>query len=272
MELNDTDDLIKFINKETKKESELDIKTGYKIYCRSLPKIITLLYTKTYHIHLVNFIDILIAGCDIFHNVFWYIIRYTNNNDVALFLSETSIDLFLESIQSSFDGAQEGLFRIIPNVSDSISYSYKKTIGALPASFRSSQKIDTYQTSSLMVKMILVQLFRQVIYAGILPNNCTTKLEEIPSDINLIIDYLQQNNKNLVSEIWLILHTIMTQNSENLTDKLYYQINYFIDNYLTTQHQKYRHNTIQIKKHQIDDVFKYIKSLVTIIKDLEQTK
>lgn len=204
MELNDSDDLIKFVAKETKKISDLDLTYAYKILCRSFPKIIVTLYRSSYSITSINPIDIIISGCDMLHNIFWFILRHTNNCEVALFLAETSIKLFIDSLTTSYETLQDHPFKLAPNISDSIRYAYKKTIGPLSSSFSPNFDIDNLQMASLIIKMIVVQTMKQIIYAGLLPNNCRNKpidtsielkSDTMPPKLDVLIEFVQQHLK-----------------------------------------------------------------------------
>jgi hypothetical protein len=279
MELNDSDDLIKFINKETKKTDELDLTHSYKIFCRSLPKIISNIYKKTYEITNINSVDVIIAGCDMLHNIYWFVLRYTNNCDVALFLSETSINLFVESLISSYETTQDNPFKIIPNISDSIRFAYKKTIGPLPSSFNCCNEIDNPQLASLIIKMFTVQIMKQIIISGILPNNkkaqsplSKNEKQKLLPKIEILLDYIQQNNKNMIRDVWHVIYYIINKNSENLTDKLYYQINHYVNNYSLNNEKKnvQCHNEldwIHNKQTQVQSIFKNVNSLIMTIKD-----
>jgi len=275
MELNDSDDLIKFINKEKKKETELDLTHSYKIFCRSLPKIISLLYKKMYYINNINILNAINLGINMYFNIYWFILRYTNNCDVALFLSETSITLFIDSIINSHETVQENPFNIKPNISDSIRFAYKKTIGPLQCNIDINNNIDKTQTAAHLVKMFIIQIMFKIINNGILVNNMENIVainKEIPPKIEVIVDFIQNQNKQLIQNIWHIIHYIINNNSEEITDKLYYQINHYIDN-CTINHEEKKiiineMDWIHYRQRQILTIFSNTKTLINMIKDL----
>jgi hypothetical protein len=287
MELNDSEDLLKFIFKETKNKSDLDLNYAYKILCKSFPKMIMSLYKSAYNISNINAIDIIVAGCNMLHNVYWFILRQTNNCEVALFLAETSIKIFIDSLAVSPDALPENAYKLAPSISDAVRYSYQKTIGPIPPNLIPNPEIDTQQLASLITKMIVVQTIKQIIYAGLLPNNFSSKtsevdkskLESIPAKLDILIEYVQQQLRSIINNIWNVLFYIVNQHSENLTDKLYHQINYYINNYSSNNTENLQVsmtvymsdvnnvNWVNVKQKKIAQIIKNIDSLIQIIKE-----
>jgi hypothetical protein len=271
MELNDSDDLIKFINKEKKNLIELDLTHSYKIFCRSLPKIISLLYKKTYNINNINIMDILILGVNMYYNIYWFILRYTNNCDVALFLSETSINLFIDSVINSYETIYDNPFNIKPNISDSVRFAYKKTIGPLQCHIDINVNIDKYQTAAHIVKMFIVQIMLKILTNGTL-NNKDELSKKISPKIDVIIDFIQNQNKQLIQNIWQIIYYIINKNSEEITNKLYYQINHYIDSFTVNCDEKKiiinEMEWIHFKQRQILTIYNNTKALIDMITDL----
>lgn len=272
MELNDSDDLIKFINKEKKNVIDLDLTHSYKIFCRSLPKMISLLYKKTHNINNINIMDIIILGVNMYFNIYWFILRYTNNCDVALFLSETSINLFIDSVINSYETIQDNPFNIKPNISDSIRFAYKKTIGPLQCDIETNINIDKYQTAAHIVKMFIVQIMLKILTNGILiNNNKDISSTEISPKIDVIINFIQNQNKQLIQNIWQIIYYIINKNSEEITNKLYYQINHYIDSCTINCDEKKIINEmewIHSKQRHILTIYNNTKALIDMIKDL----
>jgi hypothetical protein len=273
MELNDSDDLIKFINKEKKNKIELDLTHSYKIFCRSLPKIISLLYKKTCNINNINIMDVINLGVNMYFNIYWFILRYTNNCDVALFLSETSINLFVDSAINSYETTQDNPFNIKPNISDSIRFAYKKTIGPLQCDIETNVDIDRSQTAAHIVKMFIVQIMLKILSNGILVNNKKDTLtKDISPKIEIVVDFIQNQNKQLIQNIWQIIYFIINKNSEEITNKLYHQINHYIDSCIMTYEEKKiiinEMDWIHFKQRQILTIYNNTKALIDIIKDL----
>jgi hypothetical protein len=285
MELNDSDDLVKFINKEKKKIQDLDIGVSYKMFCKSLPKTVTTLYKRIYNVNDVNIDDVILFGCNMYFNVYWFILRYTNNYDVALFLSETGINLFLDSLISSYETVRDNPFKIIPNIGDSIKFAYKKTIGPLQC-FVTNEKykdIDDSQLAAQIINTFIVQIMKQIINNDILPNTKpknniildTDDNKSIPPKIDVLLELIQNQNKLLIQNIWSTIFSVINQNSENITDKLYYQIIHYINNYAVTEENKKIYNNemewINDKQKQVIIIFNNVKSLIDTIKDFNDT-
>lgn len=281
MELNDSDDLIKFINKEKKHINELDFTHSYKLYCRSLPKIIILIYKKISLIN-IDIIDVIMTGCNMYYSVYWFILRYTNNCDVALFLSETSINLFLNSIISSYETLQDNPFKISPNIGDSVKFAYKKTIGPLQCSTPVNKDIDNPQLAGQIINMFITQIVKQIIMNNILPNNKRTQknlefknTKVIEPKMEILLDFIQNQLKIMLQSIWHIIFFIVNKNSEDIADKLYYQITHYINNYSVNESNKpinisKLENEIEWehrKQKQIIEMFNNIQSLIDTIKE-----
>jgi len=261
----------------------LDLTQSYKIFCRSLPKIISTLYVKTYGIANLNSVDVITSGCDMFHNIYWFILRYTNNCDVALFLSDTGINLFTESLISSFQTTQDNSFKITPSIGDAIRFAYKKTIGPLPSTFNCCSDIDNPQLASMIIKMFIIQIMKQIILDGIIPNNqkhstefAKTEINKIAPKLEILVDYIQQNNKNMIHDIWHVIYYIINKNTEILADKLYYQINHYINNYGMTEEKLLPRTSNELdwlhnKKMRVQGLFKNINSLILTIKDFSES-
>jgi hypothetical protein len=273
MELNDSDDLIKFINKEKKNLTELDLTHSYKIFCRSLPKIISLLYKKTCNINNFNVMDVINLGTNMYFNIYWFIIRYTNNCDVALFLSETSINLLIDSIINSYETVQDNPFNIKPNISDSVRFAYKKTIGPLQCDIETNANIDKSQTAAHIVKMFTVQIMLKILNNDILVNDKKdSSSKDILPKIEVVVDFIQNQNKQLIQNIWQIIYYIINNNSEEVINKLYYQINHYIDSSGTNYEEKKiiinEMDWIHFKQRQILTIYNNTKALIDMIKDL----
>lgn len=277
MELNDSDDLVKFINKEKKPVNELDVVHSYKIFCKSLPRTISTLYKKMYNVGDINIVDVVVLGCNMYYNVYWFILRYSNNYDVALFLSETGINLFIDSLISSYETVKDNPFKIIPNINDSIRFAYKKTIGPLQCLTNNNTNIDKSQLAAQIINTFVIQIMKQIINNNILPDNQRkTKLEHlgnetIPPKITVLIDFIQNQNKILIQSISNIIHIIISQDTENIEDKLYHQINHYIDNYVVVEENKKTYSNemewINDKQKQVTLMFNNVKSLVDTFKN-----
>ena len=70
----------------------------------------------------------IIAGVNMIFNIFFIIIFYSNNIKLTIFLVERSILLYTEFIIMSQDKKIIDDICFTPNITDAISFSYKKTI------------------------------------------------------------------------------------------------------------------------------------------------
>lgn len=277
MELNDSDDLIKFINKQKKDVNELDLYHAYKLFCRDLPKIITTMYKKIYTTN-IDAVDIIIAGCNMYYSVYWFILRYTNNCGVASFLAETSINLFLNSIITSHETLQDNPFKILPNISDSIKFAYKKTIGPLNCTTEHNSDIDNPQMAGQIIKIFILHIMKQLLVNNILPNKKQTSefdsSNEMIPRIEILIDFIQNQNKLIIQSIWHIIYFIINKDSDRIADKLYYQIVHYVENYSISEEQKKLSHKpdneiewVNQKQKQIIGIYNNIKMLVNTIKE-----
>jgi hypothetical protein len=278
LNVNDSDDLVKFINKEKKKSNDLDINHSYKVFCKSIPKTITTLYKRIYNMKEINPVDVVVLGCNMYYNIYWFILRYTNNYEVALFLSGSAVDLFLDSLISSYESIRDNPFKISPNVNDSIRFAYKKRIGPLQCSINNNKDIDDSQLAAQIINTFIIQIMKQIINNNILPNrNSADQLlgtknnNNIPPKIDILLEFIQNQNKVLIGNILTPIHLIINQNSEDIADKLYYQINHYIDNYVGNEDNKkiYRNEIewINDKQKQVITIFNNVNSLIVFTKE-----
>ena len=72
-----------------------------------------------------------VAGSNMIFHIFFILIIYTNNIKLTIFLLERAILLFSEFLIMSQDKKIIEEICFIPNITDAISFCYKKTIGPL---------------------------------------------------------------------------------------------------------------------------------------------
>jgi len=129
MNIEKTTDLIDFINYEILDSSSLNNRLVFNYFYKCCYKTITELSLKfknsTEHNLCVS------MGVRMFFYVFFVLIIYTNNLKLTIFLSERAILLYSEFILMSRDKTISEELNYVPNISDAISFAYKKTIGPI---------------------------------------------------------------------------------------------------------------------------------------------
>ena len=98
MSKNDSDDLSSFIEKEKISSSKLNLLKSYKYYCRCLNQGIWDIYNKISNIEGIILKKSLIVGSNMIFYVFWFLLSYTYNIQLTIFLTERAILLFTEYI------------------------------------------------------------------------------------------------------------------------------------------------------------------------------
>ena len=99
----------------------------------------------------------IIAGINMIFNIFFIIIFYSNNIKLTIFLVERSILLYTEFIIMSQDKKIIDDICFTPNITDAISFSYKKTIGPLNINKLNIKYNYSYiKDISLIIKNVLI--------------------------------------------------------------------------------------------------------------------
>lgn len=121
-------ELIDFINQE-KINKKVNSKKIFSYFNKCIIKSIIELDSKFKKIE--NKTNSIISGINMIYNIFFILIFYSNNIKLTIFLVERSIMLYSEFIIMSQDKNIIDEICFIPNITDAISFSYKKTIGPL---------------------------------------------------------------------------------------------------------------------------------------------
>jgi len=195
--------ILEFINTHKIKKN-LKLIDIYTIFCICTKKIIIKLYNKLngdLSALNKNKNNIIITGLDIFYNIFFILINYTNNIKVTLFLIQRAIILYIEFITISNERILAKDFFYNPKLSDAIIFVYKKTLGGLNISSLKKCNNNLYIVK-IISKLMLKLLHNSYIYNNSLEDN-NIILDDI---INNFKDLLYKifNNKNINSEISLI--------------------------------------------------------------------
>ena len=151
---NNLNDLIKFLNNE-KNDKKINSKKIFNYFNRCIIKSFVELNNKFEKIH--NKENSVISGINMIYNVFFILIFYTNNIKLTNFLIERSILLYSEFIIMSQDKNIIDEICFIPNITDALSFSYKKTIGPIPINNINIKFINVFLTDiTLIMKNIFI--------------------------------------------------------------------------------------------------------------------
>lgn len=170
----------------------------------------------------IKFIDLknknsnIISGTNMFYHIFLILISYTNNIKLTIFLFERSILLYTEFLIMSQDKKIIDEICFIPDITDAISFCYKKTIGPIQIDNISNSNtnfIDYNISKILNLLLYIYQLFyieksnKNNSYINNTFDNVTKYLEDI------VIKVLSKKtmNKYIINYIYKILDTIDTK-------------------------------------------------------------
>ena len=198
MNLENNIDLIQFINTEKKK---MNIFTHTKIlnyFCKCFIK--TIIEIDEKFKDLDNYKESVIIGCNVMFNVFWILFNYTYNLTLTIFLSERSILLFTEFIILSRDPKINKEMCYMPNISDAMSFAYKKTIGPIQISniSNTTKKINASKNSCFIIKYICFYLYKKTDKTG------DELLQYLTKSITKISSLLIKLNKMFENEEYFI--------------------------------------------------------------------
>ena len=211
-------ELIDFINQE-KINKKINHKKVVSYYNKCLVK--TLVELDKKFSKLKNKTNSVISGINMIYNIFFILIFYTNNIKLTIFLVERSILLYSEFIIMSQDKSVIDEICFVPNITDAISFSYKKTIGPLKISnLNIKYDISNINEIFIIIKQILVSD-----YLNNKETNDFTIIESLLSKIFKLIEKqhytlvykhinnLLQNNKNIIDEL-RDLHSFLNTNPD----------------------------------------------------------
>jgi hypothetical protein len=200
-------ELIDFINQE-------------KINKKVNPKKVLTYFNKCIYNSLIEFIDKLekdenkynsiIAGINMIFNIFFIVIFYSNNIKLTIFLVERSILLYTEFIIMSQDKKIIDDICFTPNITDAISFSYKKTIGPLNINKLNIKYNYSYiKDISLIIKNVLLHYYTN-------KNN----IKDIEHYLNILEDELFElfNKLDKTNHIFLIkyINNVIQNNRNNI--------------------------------------------------------
>ena len=208
MNLENSSELLLFINKEKLHYNNVNNYKIYTYFCKCFIKTIIEIHEKLFTSFDKNAIFI---GSNVMFNVFWILLTYTNNLTLSIFLSERSILLFTEFVILSSDPKVNKDLSYIPNIIDAMNFAYKKTIGPLLLSNISNlkKKKNSIKNCCMLVKQII-----QLIYL----NNDILNLNVIlQSILDNILNKIYELNKLIENDT---LYTIIIKKINNILDSI----------------------------------------------------
>ena len=196
MNIENNSDLIEFINKEKKDYSNLNHNKVYRYFCRCIIKTMDEINKKFNNTDTeIDFKNGVIMGSNMLFHVFWILITYTNNLKLTIFLTERAILLFTEFILMSKEPNIKEDLCYVPNITDAISFAYKKTIGALKTSellVSSSPQIKYLKESALIMKTLFQECYVNYFNSNLL----IEKLEYINLNFRTLLFKIYYNNSS----------------------------------------------------------------------------
>jgi len=205
-------ELIDFINQE-KLSKKIKGKTIINYFVKCIIKSLKELDHKLKNIE--NNHNSIISGITMIYNIFIILIFYSNNIKLTIFLVERAILLYSEFIIMSKDKKIIDEICFIPNITDAISFSYKKTIGPLSIN-KLNMKNDSIKDIILIIKNIVIKYYSNTDSIINIENNIhkiELKIIELfnntSSNINLIkyIDNILNLDENInINQLFIILN------------------------------------------------------------------
>lgn len=226
MNIENNSDLIEFINKEKKDYSNLNHNKVYRYFCRCIIKTMDEINKKFNNTDTeIDFKNGVIMGSNMLFHVFWILITYTNNLKLTIFLTERAILLFTEFILMSKEPNIKEDLCYVPNITDAISFAYKKTIGALKTSellVSSSPQIKYLKESALIMKTLFQECYVNYFNSDLL----IEKLEYINLNFRTLLFKIYYNNSShfIYEKIVSIIYNNSNYDKSLLFIKVYLEL------------------------------------------------
>jgi hypothetical protein len=209
-------ELIDFINQE-KVHKKINSKKILNIFNKCIVKSIIELDSKFKSIN--NKQKSIISGINMIYNVFIILILYSNNIKLTIFLVERSILLYSEFIIMSQDKKMINEICFLPNITDAISFSYKKTIGPLKINGINKSNNNILKELTLLMKHITIKKYSENTFSILELSETNNKLEPLLYELFTIID------SKLYTYIINFIININITNIENIIKSMIYYIN-----------------------------------------------
>lgn len=206
-------ELIDFINQE-KIYKKISNKQIILYFNKCIVKAFIDLDTKFMELTNKNFN--IISGTNMFYHIFFILVCYTNNIKLTIFLFERSILLFSEFIIMSQDKKIIDEICFIPDITDAISFCYKKTIGPIQINSISNSNTNFIDYNISQILNLLLYIY-QLLYIEISNSDktCLGDTIKIVSELleDIFIKILSKNrniNKFIINLIYKIIETTDT--------------------------------------------------------------
>mgnify|MGYP006099016021 CR=1 FL=1 len=197
-------ELIDFINKE-KVNKKVNSKKIFSYFNKCIIKSIIELDSKFKKIE--NKTNSIISGINMIYNIFFILIFYSNNIKLTIFLVERAIMLYSEFIIMSQDKNIIDELCFIPNITDAISFSYKKTIGPLNIN-KLNIKYDQQciKEMAFLIKNIITSYYLET------HNNLENTLFDNLNNLNNLENTLFDNLNNLENTLYELFNKLDNTN------------------------------------------------------------
>jgi len=227
-------ELIDFINQE-KVYKKINSKKILNIFNKCIIKSILELDDKFKNIKDKQ--KSIIAGINMIYNVFIILILYSNNIKLTIFLVERSILLYSEFIIMSQDKKMINEICFLPNITDAISFSYKKTIGPLKINGINKCNNIILKELTLLMKNIITKIYYE--NNSILNfNDMITTIETLLYELfticdlslyNYIINFIINTEihfiEDIIKSMIFFINDKKIDNFEEYFNEFYYNIN-----------------------------------------------
>ena len=178
---NSKKDLIDFINNEriTSILTDADVNKVYKLYYKTMAKIIVDVHCKIETLQKVNKEEIIVNGLNMVNYIYFYMLHYSNNIKLTMFFSERAILLYTEFIIMSRNPILNNDFNFTPSINDALQFVYKKTIGPIKPSVNTD-----LENNIKMLKYIFTDIRLFLLYARkyVIKKNIFNKYKDFLDD------------------------------------------------------------------------------------------
>jgi hypothetical protein len=152
-------DLLAFINSEKKSVCNFNFNKIYSYFSKCFIKTLITVHDKMEETD--NNYTYAIASSNILFHVFWVLLNYTNNLTVTIFLSERAILLFTEFILMASNPNINKELYYVPNLTDAMNFSYKKTIGPINLDGLNT-KHNFKHNSIILFKLVIQAIYHEI--------------------------------------------------------------------------------------------------------------
>ena len=293
-DINQKYDLEQFINSEVKnyQNGDTDLLKIYRYYYKCLVKIIIEIYEKLDNVKDIDLNEIIKYGTNMVTHIYWFLYGYSLNLKLTMFMTERAVLLFCEFIIMSKNPMLSKEFRFLPNVSDALAFSLKKTIGPLNMKINTKNKkfiteLNRYKSSSIDLKNTLQNIIFNIIQHRTIKNHTIDEKYDFESpyindktDItyfleiisSILSDLLYQYNKypQLYHNIYKNISNIGDKEITNEIGNQLLFLTLFINLYQDNEY--YRYNTDILKNKIIVSIHQQDEYIYNDLNDLKKIK